>query len=207
MFFIKEGFYTPEYWYGFNNFKKEDEINKDVLKKLSFPIIVKPVNGAASEGITLIKDIGTLKQFIKAHIEYINAGYYFFEEFIKGIEISSGRIQAINKKLPVAEIVIKNNDFQDNSVKFKSGLKENIVPARLPKDTYRYVQNTVLKLHNIFKATCFSRVDMIYDTEKDKVYVLEINTNPGLLATSLLPLIVKKAGVDEKDFFRLLIES
>ncbi len=48
---------------------------------------------------------------------------------------------------------------------------------------------------------------MIYDTEKDKVYVLEINTNPGLLATSLLPLIVKKAGVDEKDFFRLLIES
>lgn len=207
MLFIKEGFHTPKYWYSFNNFKKEDEINRDVLKKLSLPIIVKPVNGAASEGIVLIKDRETLKKFIKSHIEYINVGYYFFEEFIKGIEISSGRVQLINRKLPIAEIVIKDNDFQDNSVKFKSGLKENIVPARLPKDIYKYVQNTVFKLHSIFKATCFSRVDMIYDVERDKIYILEINTNPGLLATSLLPLIVKEAGVSEKDFFRLLIES
>ena len=164
------------------------------------------MNGAASENIHLISDHQQLESFVQTNRALIDSGYYFFEQFIKGRELSAGYINALDILLPVIEIHLIGQEYQSNKVKFTPGLKENIIPAKINREVYDKAQMIAKDLNSIFHCEAFSRTDMIYDEEKQELYLLEINTNPGLLEKSLLPLMGKVAGVNEPDFFLRLIQ-
>lgn len=205
LLFIQRKYTTPPFWYEPNVQKKMEDMIHEVEGNIKYPILAKPVNGAASENIHFINNIDELTNFLSVNREFIDCGYYFFEQFVQGRELSAGYVAGLETALPVIEIKLLGEKYQSNRVKFSTGLKENIIPANLPADIYNQAQQTAQDLHLTFGCSAFSRTDMIYDEQNQKLYVLEINTNPGLLEKSLLPLMVKTAGISNSEFFLHLI--
>ncbi|OGH25698.1 MAG: hypothetical protein A3C27_00205 [Candidatus Levybacteria bacterium RIFCSPHIGHO2_02_FULL_39_36] len=206
MLFRKYKYLTPLFWYEPNVDNSDDVLIDNIEKKITYPLLAKPVNGAASENIIFIKDSKELFDFVAKYRFLIDGGYYFFEQFIQGRELSAGYVDAIGELLPVVEIKLKEEKYQSQKVKFTKGLKENIVPANVEQKVCDEAQQIARDLHSVFHCDSFSRTDMIYEEKTGKLYVLEINTNPGLLETSLLPLMAKTAGVSEDKFFMRLIQ-
>ena len=206
MLFRKHKYLTPLFWYEPNANNPDDILIDNIEKKIAYPLLAKPVNGAASENIIFIKDSEELSDFVAKYRFLIDGGYYFFEQFIQGRELSAGYVDAIDELLPVVEIKLKEEKYQSQKVKFTKGLKENIVPANVEQKVYDEVQQIARDLHSVFHCDSFSRTDMIYEEKTGKLYILEVNTNPGLLETSLLPLMAKAAGVDENKFFVRLMQ-
>jgi D-alanine-D-alanine ligase len=205
--FLQERLNTASYWYASDAKKSNDELLKGIESVTTYPLLVKPATGAASENIVLITDSECLTGFIGKNRSIIDTGYYFFERFLKGIEVSAGYIHAIAKDLPIVEISLKGEQYQSNKVKFNPGLKENIIPARLPHNVYQEAQRIVKSLSHTFASTAFIRADMIYVEDEEKLYLLEVNTNPGLLETSLLPLMAQHAGYSKGTLFSKLMDQ
>lgn len=200
------GFATPAHWYGSAPEQTAEELEAAVLAAVGLPMMAKPVDGAASENMWLLAKHTDVQSFIREKRALIDSGFYFFEQFIPGTEISAGYSDAIGIEMPVAEIELRDAAFQTNAVKFSSGGKRNIVPARLPADGYTEAQRAARVLHAAFGATALSRTDMIYSFGDERLYVLEINSNPGLLESSLFPLIAATAGVNAEMLFDRLIQ-
>ena len=196
---------TPPFWYQPNAQKENLFLVREIEKTLRYPLLAKPVNGAASENISYIDDDQQLEGFIIENRDMLDSGYYFFEQFIRGRELSAGYVNAVGVPLPVVEICLKGEKYQSNKVKFSPGLKENIIPAKIGMDVYKKAQATAQELNSIFHCRAFSRTDMIYDDLDQKLYLLEINTNPGLLEKSLLPQMCKVAQIGEGELFLKLI--
>lgn len=206
MIFEQSGYLTPPFWYEPNVQKTEQDLIREIEGLIQYPLLSKPVNGAASENIHFVDNNEQLRDFILKNRTLIDGGYYFFEQFIKGRELSVGYVNAIDDMLPVIEIrLLTEEKYQSNEVKFSSGLKENIIPAKIDKNIYESAQVIARDLNSIFCCRAFSRTDIVYDEQNQKLYLLEINTNPGLLEKSLLPLMARSAGFGEAEFFLKLI--
>ena len=95
--------------------------------------------------------------------------------------------------MPPTEIIPKSGEFFDYKSKYLPGGSQEITPARLPKNLTKKIQDIAKKTHRLIGASGMSRTDMI--VEKLKIYVLEINTIPGLTPVSLLPKSAASAGI------------
>lgn len=205
LIFQNLGLDTPNYWFAPSREKSSHDFFQEV-NRLTYPLIAKPVSGAASEHSRFIENAAQLETFIQIDLHSLQDGVMFIEEFIRGTEMSCGKITSIQDALPVVEIRLKEGVlYQDNRVKFTPGLKDNIIPAAVDSGVYQEVQRVAKRLHEFYRASFFSRTDFIYDASSKKIQVLEINANPGLLETSLLPLMAKHAGMDYADFIHALI--
>ncbi|MDP1719321.1 MAG: D-alanine--D-alanine ligase, partial [bacterium] len=110
------------------------------------------------------------------------------------------------KALPPTEIVPKLRAFFDYYSKYTSGASREITPPRISEKEIKKIQALALKAHRAIKAKGMSRTDFIRD-EKDQLYVLEINTLPGMTATSLLPQEAKAAGIEFPKLLDLIIAA
>lgn len=181
----KEGILIPEYWVvdeGLISFGEED-----------FPLVVKPHYAGSSLGVSLAKDLESLKDAIKKAEGF--SSRVIVERFIKGRELTVGILG--NRALPVIEIDSKG-DFFNFNCKYEDGMAEFIIPANLPSDIYSLVQKTALKVHESLGCEGFSRVDFRID-ESLNFYVLELNSIPGLTSHSLLPQAASKIGIGFAD--------
>ena len=206
---IKNNFIlTPEYF-----LLKKSEINflklKDILIKLE-SYIMKPICSGSSYGIHIFKKesdidffINNLKNNLK---KYDNYEYVLIEKFIEGRELTVSVIDKKNKSIPieVTEIIIKNNFFDYDS-KYKIGRAKHVLPANIPKNIYNSCKQYAKKIHENFKCNGISRSDFIYDNKN--LYFLEINTQPGLTQTSLLPEQLKFHGMSFDDLILNIIKS
>ncbi len=113
------------------------------------------------------------------------------ENFIKGREITVGILG--RQPLPVIEIVPKNRFF-DFEAKYKTGMTDYLVPAQLDEYSAKIAQDVALAAHESLGCFGCSRTDIILS--EGIPYVLELNTIPGLTATSLLPKAAKVVGID-----------
>lgn len=153
-------------------------------------VVVKPSSEGSSFGISIVSDYAQLEQAIK------DAFYYgdeiIIEGYIKGKELTVGILG--NKLLPVVEIRPKNFFF-DFKAKYQSGMTEYLVPAPIDLAIAQEVQRIAWKVHQSIGCRHLSRVDFILD-EENIPWVLEINTIPGMTATSLLPKAAAAAGIN-----------
>ncbi|MEO0143070.1 MAG: D-alanine--D-alanine ligase [candidate division WOR-3 bacterium] len=182
--FIGKGIPTPEYYY-----EKEIDIDK-VIEKLGLPLVIKPRAEGSSVGVIIVE---TKADLIKG-INSIKRRYpdLFFEKYIPGIMATCGILNEV--PLPVLEIAPKKRKFYDYKSKYTKGMTEYIIPARLPEEQYKKTQNLALAAHQAIGAYGFSRVDFVFDLEHNP-YVLEVNTIPGLLTESNLPLEARAIGL------------
>lgn len=173
-------------------FKWVMENNNILMPKTieKIPCVVKPVCGGSSVGVSIVEKNEDLNKAVELAKKYDQE--IIIEEYIKGIEVTCGvwgneKIEA----LPVVEIIPKNKFF-DYESKYSDGGAEEICPARLSKEMTDKVQKIATKVFKIIGGKDFARVDMII--RDGEVYVLDINTLPGLTPNSLLPKEAKVAG-------------
>ncbi|OPX17971.1 hypothetical protein BXT86_03715 [candidate division WOR-3 bacterium 4484_100] len=175
---------TPPFYYNKN-------INPEqIIKALGLPVVIKPCAEGSSVGVSIVSTKKALKQMIKKTLRKFPD--IFFEKYIPGMMATCGILN--ESALPVLEICPKKK-FYDYRSKYTEGMTEYIVPARIPKKKYRLLQKYALQVHQTTRAYGFSRVDFVLDKDYNP-YALEINTIPGLLYGSNLPLEAKAAGLN-----------
>lgn len=186
---------TPAYHYG------QSMNTADVLSKFDLPVVVKPRAEGSSVGVTIAETRKALEQAVKKARKYKD---YFFEKYIPGTMATCGIINGV--PLPVLEIAPKKRKFYDYKSKYTEGMTEYIVPARIPKRQYKKTQKLALAAHRAIGAHGFSRVDFVLDKNHNP-YVLEVNTIPGLLSESNLPLEARAIGLDYDDLILEILKT
>lgn len=186
-------------------FKHTPVTSTEVLKNLVLPVFVKPNNGGSSIGMSKVTKPEQLQPALdKAFVE---DDQVLVEEFITGREFTIGVFKTNGKTIamPMTEIIAKN-EFFDFEAKYH-GKSEEITPADAPAEVAERVAETAKKIYAIFNCKGVIRIDFIYNSESDKIYMLEVNTVPGQSAASIVPQQAKYMGWSLKDFYSALIEE
>ena len=192
--FIKNNIPTPKYV----KFEfKKNIIKKNIIKiiknKLDFPVVVKPINEGSSVNVYICNK----SNFINNLYKLKNYGEVLIEKFIPGREIQV----AIFGKQKLGAIELKpKRKFYDYEAKYNPNAKtEHIIPVKISKKNYNKVTNLALKAHNLLKCRGVTRSDFRF--YKNKFYLLETNTQPGMTSLSLVPEI---ANYNNISFIQLI---
>ncbi len=178
--------------------------NEEVKEKIGLPCFVKPNAGGSSFGVTKVKSEDQIQPAIEK--AFHESDEVMIEAFMKGTEITCGCYKTKQKEVvfPITEVVT-GNEFFDYDAKYNGQVQE-ITPARLSDDTTERVKLITSAIYDILGCSGIIRVDYII-TEGEKVNLLEINTTPGMTATSFIPQQVRAAGLDIKDVLTDIIEN
>ena len=186
-------------------YDRNDNVNVDAcVKQLGLPLVVKPVSGGSSVGMSIVRSAGDLQDALDKAIVYDNA--VMAESYIAGTELTAGVIG--NKKLkalPIIEIVPnQSREFFDYEAKYTPGVTQEICPARIDDELTQQTQSYAKIAHQALYCRGYSRTDMILIDRE--IYVLETNTIPGMTATSLLPQAAQVGGLSFSQLMDNLIE-
>ncbi|HEX4103943.1 MAG TPA: D-alanine--D-alanine ligase [Candidatus Paceibacterota bacterium] len=172
--------------------------------KIALPVVVKPVNGGSSVGVSIVK---AKKELGKAlNVAFKEGDRVMLQGYIKGRELTCGVLEdeeGTPFALPPTEIIPKTSSFFDYRAKYKVGGSLEITPARLAEPKLKELQQLALKAHTTLGCRGMSRSDFIL--RGNKFYILETNTIPGMTETSLLPQAAKVAGIDFPSLLDLMI--
>ncbi len=182
--------------------------DKAIIAKVGLPCFVKPNAGGSSFGVSKVKKTEELQAAIAKAMN--ESDEVMIEAEMKGTEISVGcfKTKKGNVVLPATEVV-SENEFFDYDAKYNGQVQE-ITPARLSDETTAKVRQMVSEIYDILHANGIIRIDFIItkDAEgNDKPMLMEINTTPGMTATSFIPQQVKAAGLNMGDVLSDVIEN
>ena len=196
--FIKNKILTPKFLlYSFNKTKKN--LVRLIEKKLKFPVVIKPINEGSSVNVFICNKDNIFKRLknLKIYKKII------IEEFIPGREIQAAIIG--KKKLGAIELKPKRK-FYDYQAKYNPKAKtEHIIPIDLSQKKYNDLMNISMKVHNLIGCRGVTRSDFKY--YKDKFYLLEINTQPGMTKLSLVPEIAAFYGISFIKLIELILKD
>jgi D-alanine-D-alanine ligase len=157
--------------------------------KLGMPIVVKPHLEGSSIGLTIVKDRNSLQGAIDKAFEY--GDKVILEEYIDGRELTVGILS--DEALPVIEIVPRNKVY-DYNAKYKDSDTQYLVPAPITECLSANARGLGVRAHRALGCRSFSRVDMMMAASGD-IFVLEVNTIPGMTKRSLLPKAAQAMGL------------
>ena len=186
--------------------------DEDVEKRIGMPCFVKPAADGSSFGVSKVKSADQLAPAVRKAM--LESNEVMVEGYLEGTEISIGCYKTKDKNvvLPATEVVT-NNEFFDYDAKYNGQVKE-ITPARLSEDTTKRVREITSQIYDILHCNGIIRIDYIISKGKDsdgeevdKIKMLEINTTPGMTATSFIPQQVKAAGLDIKNVLTDIVEN
>ncbi|WP_372773237.1 D-alanine--D-alanine ligase [Mangrovibacterium sp.] len=174
----------------------------ELVQQLNLPVFVKPNAGGSSFGVTKVKVAEDLVSAIeKAWIESDEA---LVEEFIEGVEFTCGLVKLKNETIlfPVTEVLPKN-EFFDFEAKYTKGMTDEITPARISDELTNNIQQLASRIYDLCNCKGIVRVDFIL--KNGIFYFLEVNTTPGMTATSFIPQQIAAMGKDLKEMLTLII--
>jgi D-alanine-D-alanine ligase len=186
-------------------YHREDTVDIDACAaQLGLPLVVKPVVGGSSVGMSIVRSASDLPAAADKAFEWDSS--IMIESYIDGVELTGGVIG--NRELeafPIIEIVPdKEHDFFDYEAKYTAGVTEEICPARIDEELTLQAQSLAKKSHQALFCRGYSRTDLILKGRE--MFVLETNTIPGMTATSLLPQAAQAAGCSFSELLDRLIE-
>lgn len=185
--------------------RKGDKVDPDkIISKVGLPCFIKPTDGGSSFGTTKVK---TRDQIIPAVEDaFKENNEIMIESFMQGIEVTNGYYKTKKRevRLPVTEVVPKT-DFFDYDAKY-NGKVEEITPARIPDELRDRIQDLTAKIYDLIGCHGIIRNDYII-TDGDKINLLEVNTTPGMTATSFIPQQIRAAGMNLTDVLTEIIED
>jgi D-alanine-D-alanine ligase len=187
--FITERIRTPRWII----VKDENEIDYSIIEDIGYPLIVKPNSGGSSIGTIKVYSREELKEGVKEALKYDDE--IIVEEYIKGEEITCCILNG--ELLPIVSINPKSEIFNYRCKYTTGGAEKKVV--ELPKILSERAHNICLKCWDTFKLKVYARIDMIIKDEE--MYVLEINTLPGMTENSLF---AKSAAAYGLNFSQLL---
>lgn len=177
----------------------------EVERICGYPCVVKPLRDGSSVGVVMADDVFTLSQALRGS----TYPHLLVEKKILGVEVTCGVLDVKGEMFPRAllptQIIPKESSFFDYHAKYTAGASEEITPARLAEDVIAHIQEIAVQCHKGLGCKGMSRTDMMVAT--DGIYVLEINTIPGMTQTSLLPQQARVAGISFPQLITLIIEN
>ena len=186
---------TPYFKFIFKNNTNYKNIIKKIEKKLKFPVVLKPINEGSSVGVYITNK----KNFIYNLMKLEKFKEILIEKYIPGREIQAAVLG--KKKLGVIELKPKRK-FYDYKAKYSASAKtEHIIPVKITHKNYNKINSIAMKVHNLLKCRGVSRSDFRF--YKNKFYLLELNTQPGMTSLSLVPEI---ANYNNISFIQLIEE-
>jgi len=202
-FFAMNGLKTPKTLIIKEGEHFHSQLNFFMNKLVKLPVVVKPCSRGSSIGVSIVRQKRLLSKAIQNAFKYDPE--VLIEEHINGREFTCGVVEKkINgavevAALPVTEIIPnQGHSFFDYEAKYKAGASEEITPAQIDSRLAREIQEAAIKAHMVLGCKDYSRSDFL--VKKGKVYILELNTLPGLTENSLIPKALKTAGWSIKRF-------
>ncbi len=196
--FLKNNILTPKYiMYYFN--RSKTNLIKFINKKLKFPVVIKPINEGSSINVFICNRLNIFSK-IKLLENYKKI---IIEEFIPGREIQVAIMG--KKKLGAIELKPKRK-FYDYEAKYKKSAKtKHIIPVKISKNYLNKVLSISFKAHRLLGCRGVSRSDFKFF--KNKFYLLEINTQPGMTKLSLVPEIAAYNGISFFDLIKWMLDN
>lgn len=188
---------------------EENKYSEEEIERLiGMPCFVKPAADGSSFGVSKVKNIDQLAPALR--VAFMESNEVMIESYLDGTEISIGCYKTKNKSVvfPATEVVT-NNEFFDYNAKYNGEVQE-ITPARINPDTAARVAEETSRIYDILRCNGIIRVDYIITKDEngnDKINMLEVNTTPGMTATSFIPQQVRAAGLDIKDVLTDIVEN
>ncbi len=189
--------------------KKTDDVEaltKHAFHNFFLPLIIKPANAGSSVGVTLVKDFRHIEPALKKAFEFSDTA--LMEEYIRGREATCGVVDNFRGAstyplLPIEIIHSKEHDFFNYDAKYGGGTQE-ICPGNFTPEEKAELQYLAQKAHEALGLRHYSRSDFIV-TPRRGIYILEVNTLPGLTTESLLPKSLEAIGCTFPEFLDHLI--
>ena len=177
---------------------------EEIIKEVGLPCFIKSNVGGSSFGCTKVKSLEDVEPAIAAAFK--EGDEVICEAFMQGTEITCGVYKTGQRRvaLPITEVVT-SNEFFDYNAKYNGQVQE-ITPARIPDSTRDAVQALTLKIYDILGCHGIIRTDYIIAPD-GTIQLLEVNTTPGMTATSFIPQQVRAAGMEMRDVLTEIIEN
>ena len=175
-----------------------------IIEEVGLPCFIKSNVGGSSFGCTKVKTLADVEPAIAA--AFHEGDEVICEAFMQGTEITCGVYKTKQRSvaLPITEVVT-TNEFFDYDAKYNGQVQE-ITPARIPDATRDAVQAMTLKIYDILGCNGIIRTDYIIAPD-GTIQLLEVNTTPGMTATSFIPQQVRAAGMEMRDVLTEIIEN
>jgi D-alanine-D-alanine ligase len=176
----------------------------DVEARIGMPCFVKPASDGSSFGVTKVKNKDQLAPAIRKAM--LESPEVMVESFLEGTEITQGCYKTRQKTvlLPITEVVT-SNEFFDYDAKYNGQVQE-ITPARISADVAERVGKVTSHIYDILHCNGIIRIDYIISKD-GKISMLEVNTTPGMTATSFIPQQVRAAGLSMADVLTDIVEN
>jgi len=200
LIFVKNNLKVPKYFLLQRGF--EENLNKKINnKKIKFPIVIKPINEGSSLGVSICKN---KKQFISKYKKLMrNYDRILVEEYISGREI---QVAVMGEKALGAIELVPKRQFYDYTAKYSNTARtQHIMPAPLSQKKYKEVLGLAKKAHKLLGCRGITRSDFRFF--KNKFYLLETNTQPGMTKLSLVPEIARYCGIKFEDLVVWMTED
>ena len=179
--------------------KRDDVLAGDVMSR---PYVIKPTNEGSSVGVKIVLD-GDEPPF--THDDWPYGEEVMVEQFIPGRELTVA-VMGDRGALGVTEICT-DHKFYDYDAKYADGGSFHVVPADIPEEVSEKVKRLAELSHNTLGCRGVSRADFRYDDEKGELYILEINTQPGMTPTSLVPEQAAAADISFPKLVAWMVEE
>lgn len=190
--------------------RKGSEIppGQELASRLGLPCFVKPNAGGSSFGVTKVKSAEEFRPAVEK--AWMESDEVMVERMVFGTEITCGSYKRPGGEIvafPVTEVVTEE-EFFDYDAKYNGKVQE-ITPARISLETTARVQAMTKQIYQLLGCFGIIRIDYILSGEegKEQINLLEINTTPGMTATSFIPQQIRAAGLDIKDILSEIIEG
>ena len=182
---------------------------KEEIKKLNFPVIIKPANEGSSIGMTKVNSIDELDSAMEVALKCDKE--ILIEEYLIGESVTVGVLERKKEDntietfaTPILGFKTKT-EWYDYEAKYTKGLTEFILPAKLDEELTKKIQNYAILAHKTTGCSGVSRVDFLI--HNNIPYILEINTNPGMTDTSDLPAQANEMGISYKELTELILKT
>tara|TARA_X000000368_G_scaffold372373_1_gene322684 strand:+ start:1932 stop:2843 length:912 start_codon:yes stop_codon:yes gene_type:complete len=169
---------------------------------MDYPYVLKPRNEGSSVGVGIIKNENDKKKYVEQNKE---RDEILIQEFIEGKEIQVA-VYGDNKTGSI-EIDPKNEFYDYESKYFDNGQTKHIIPPRIAVQQMDFVEKLALEAHNALGCKGISRTDFILEKNSEIFYILEVNTQPGMTPTSLVPEIAKSKGTDFDELINWILND
>ena len=179
-----------------------------IEKEIGMPCFVKPAADGSSFGVSKVKNVDQLAPALR--VAFMESDEVMIESFLQGTEISIGCYKTREKSVvfPATEVVT-SNEFFDYDAKYNGQVQE-ITPARIAPETAKRVAEEVSRIYDILHCNGIIRIDFIISKDadgNDKINMIEVNTTPGMTATSFIPQQVRAAQLEMKNVLSDIIEG
>ena len=170
------------------------------------PYVIKPIADGSSVGIFVVPEGAEAPPGAEILAAGAEDDRLMIEEFVPGLELTCAVMGT--RALDIVEIrPLESHGFYDYAAKYEAGGSEHILPAEISSNIYQFIQKWSLEAHQALGCRGVSRADFRFDPVSETVVCLEVNTQPGMTETSLVPEMAERAGWNFQELVRWIVED